>query len=339
VLLVSLGATGGLRDADAQLQGSLARAGARVKLRAVDPPGEVRTFALTDLAWARAARAAARTALAEDRPRAILYSSVTAALLWPAPGAVRFDAPAAGNRPGHHGVWQRPLERRRLREATVLAPWSDGALAEAPQRRARAIVVPVPVAASLPAPLAQRDIAAVTYATNPHKKGLDRVAAAWGRARRGEERLLVLGLTADHPAARVASEVCAAGAIAFVPFLPHAEYRALLRRARVFVTAPRREDYGLAQLDALAEGCALVTTAAPGPYAALPIARALDERLVAPDPGAQARGADGLTEAVRTALDEPARDLAQRTAWLLRPFLPDAVDRVVAQELLPALLE
>lgn len=339
MLLVSLGATGGLRDADAQLQGSLARAGARVKLRAVDPPGEVRTFALTDLAWARAARAAARTALAEDRPRAILYSSVTAALLWPAPGAVRFDAPAAGNRPGHHGVWQRPLERRRLREATVLAPWSDGALAEAPQRRARAIVVPVPVAASLPAPLAQRDIAAVTYATNPHKKGLDRVAAAWGRARRGEERLLVLGVAADHPAARAASEVCAAGAIAFVPFLPHAEYRALLRRARVFVTAPRREDYGLAQLDALAEGCALVTTAAPGPYAALPIARALDERLVAPDPGAQARGADGLTEAVRTALDEPARDLAQRTAWLLRPFLPDAVDRVVAQELLPALLE
>ena len=339
MLLVSLGATGGLRDADAQLQGSLARAGARVKLRAVDPPGEVRTFALTDLAWARAARAAARTALAEDRPRAILYSSVTAALLWPAPGAVRFDAPAAGNRPGHHGVWQRPLERRRLREATVLAPWSDGALAEAPQRRARAIVVPVPVAAGLPAPLAQRDIAAVTYATNPHKKGLDRVAAAWGRARRGEERLLVLGVAADHPAARAASEVCAAGAIAFVPFLPHAEYRALLRRARVFVTAPRREDYGLAQLDALAEGCALVTTAAPGPYAALPIARALDERLVAPDPGAQARGADGLTEAVRTALDEPARDLAQRTAWLLRPFLPDAVDRVVAQELLPALLE
>jgi len=28
-------------------------------------------------------------------------------------------------------------------------------------------------------------------------------------------------------------------------------YRALLRRARVFVTAPRREDYGVAQLEAL----------------------------------------------------------------------------------------
>lgn len=363
MLLVSLGATGGLRHADAQLQGSLARAGAHVEVAAVDSPGEVRTFVLTDLAWARAARAAARTALARDRPRAILYSTVTAALLWPAPGGVRFDAPAAGNRPGRHGAWQRPLERRRLREAMVLAPWSDGALAEAPERRARAIVVPVPVAPGRPAPLAQRDIAAVTYATNPHKKGLDRVAAAWGRARCGEERLLVLGLAADHPAAGAAREVCAAAeserfrpgghpsagpstagggpvgeAIAFVPFLPRAEYRALLRRARVFVTAPRREDYGLAQLDALAEGCALVTTAAPGPYAALPIARALDERLVAPDPGAQARGAGGLAEAVRTALDEPDGDLAQRTAWLLRPYLPEAVDRVVAEELLPALL-
>jgi glycosyltransferase involved in cell wall biosynthesis len=210
------------------------------------------------------------------------------------------------------------------------------------------------VAAGRPAPLAQRDIAAVTYATNPHKKGLDRVAAAWGRARRGEERLLVLGIAEDHPAARAARERCAAAAsealcdraaaptgdaLSFVPFLPHAEYRALLRRARVFVTAPRREDYGLAQLDALAEGCALVTTAAPGPYAALPLARALDERLVVADPGARTHTSDGLATALRTALDRPEPDLAERAAALLGPFLPEAVDRVVAQELLPALLD
>ena len=62
--------------------------------------------------------------------------------------------------------------------------------------------------------------------------------------------------------------------------LPRAEYRALLRRARVFVCAPRREDYGIAQLEALADGCVLVTTPSPGPYAALPLARALDPRLV-----------------------------------------------------------
>ena len=51
--------------------------------------------------------------------------------------------------------------------------------------------------------------------------------------------------------------------VRFSGMLPRAEYRALLRRARAFVCAPRREDYGIAQLEALADGCALVTT--PGP--------------------------------------------------------------------------
>ena len=53
--------------------------------------------------------------------------------------------------------------------------------------------------------------------------------------------------------------------VRFTGMLPRDEYRALLRRARVFVTAPRREDYGIAQLEALADGCLLVTTPSPGP--------------------------------------------------------------------------
>ena len=77
------------------------------------------------------------------------------------------------------------------------------------------------------------------------------------------------------------------------------EYRGALRRARVYVTAPRREDYGIAQLEALADGCRLVTTPAPGPYAALPLARALDPRLVG----------DDLAGALRTALDDPRAQL------------------------------
>src|SRR5215218_3241153 len=158
VLLVSLGSTGGLRAADAELRGSLERAGARVATAVAASQRDVRTMALTDLVWARAARA-----LAEQSPRAVLYSTTTAALLWPAPGAIRFDAPAAANRPGRHGVWQRPLERRRLRQAPLLVPWAEGSLAEAGDPPTPSIVVPIPVEPSgAPEPL--RDVAAVTYA-------------------------------------------------------------------------------------------------------------------------------------------------------------------------------
>src|SRR3954471_24730167 len=108
VLPVSLGSTGGLRAADAELRGALERAGARVVVATAAPQRDVRTMALTDLVWARAARAAARAALRAHQPRAVLYSTTTAALLWPVPGAIRFDAPAAANRPARHGVWQRP---------------------------------------------------------------------------------------------------------------------------------------------------------------------------------------------------------------------------------------
>ena len=114
----------------------------------------------------------------------------------------------------------------------------------------------------------------------------------------------------------------------FVGTLPRVEYRALLRRSRVFVTAPRREDHGIAQLEALADGCALVTAPAPGPYAALPLARALDPRLVGED----------LEAGLRTALDEPRAGYAERAADALRPWARAEVDRVVAERLLPRLL-
>jgi len=322
VLLVSLGSTAGLRAADAELRGAIERAGAEVAVATTAPQRDVRTFALTDLVWARAARAAVRAALAQARPRAILYSTTTAALLWPEPGAIRYDAPSAANRPGRHGVWQRPLERRRLKAAPLLVPWAEGSLAETPEPHAPAVVVPVPVEPSGPAraPTA-RDIAAITYAANPHKKGLDRVLGAWVGARRADEELVVAG-TESVPAA---PGVRAAGR------LPPAAYRALVRRARVFITAPRREDYGIAQLEALADGCALVTTAAPGPYAALPLARDLDPRLVP-------EGDSGLAVALRAALDDLAPDYAERALHALAPFRPAGVDRTVAERLLPRLL-
>jgi hypothetical protein len=347
VLIVSLGSTAGLRAADAELADSLQRAGASVAVAACAPPGRrLRTLALIDLYWARASRRTALAELARRRPGAVIYSSTTAALLWPRRGAIRFDAPSAGNRPGRHGLWQRPLERRRLRQASLLLPWSEGALGEAPAAArvpGRALVLPVAVEASVPATLSggagprlssgpARDIAAITYAANPSKKGLDRVLAAWrsmlaDRRSAGTEELVIAGASAEELQRAGLVRPGEAG-IRVVGVLSPQDYRALLRRARVFVCAPRREDYGIAQLEALADGCLLVTTTAPGPYAALPIACELDPRLVGED----------LEGALRTALDDPPADYAPRARAALAPFAREAVDRLVAQELLPRLL-
>jgi glycosyltransferase involved in cell wall biosynthesis len=327
VLLISLGGTAGLRAADAELGASLRRAGATVVETAAAAPREWRTYAALELAWARSARAAASAAIEEHRPRAIVYSSTTAALLAPRPGAIRFDAPAAGNRPGRHGIWQRPVERRRFRDARLLVPWSAGGLAEAPTPRADAIVVPVPVEPSGPA--APRDLAALTYGANPEKKGLDRVLAAWEAARHEDEELVVAGLdeTRGEAFMRAPQGAGPPPGVRFAGMLSRADYRALLRRARVFVCAPRREDYGIAQLEALADGCQLVTAASPGPYAALPLARELDSRLVG-----------GIAEGIRSALDHPSPGYAERAAELLVPWRPDEVDRVVREQLLPRLV-
>jgi|HubBroStandDraft_2_1064218.scaffolds.fasta_scaffold00295_13 glycosyltransferase involved in cell wall biosynthesis len=333
VLIVSLGSTAGLRRADEELRDSLERAGARVAIARASAPAQTRTLMLTDLAWARAARAAASAALAQlhgSPPPPIIYSSTTAALLWPCPGAIRFDAPSAGNRPGRHGLWQRPLERRRLAQASLLLPWSEGGLSEAPatEARARALVLPVPVEPSRP-PQPARDIAALTYAANPSKKGLDRVLAAW-RSVRSERRLeeLVVAGASLQDLEQAGFHLAREDGVRVVGALSPGEYRTLVRRARVFVCAPRREDYGIAQLEALADGCLLVSSPAPGPYAALSIARLLDPRLVSED----------LESALRIALADPLPDYAARAQGAIAPFLRDASDRLVAEQLLPRLL-
>ncbi len=358
VLLVSLGSTTGLRLADEQLCDALRAAGVQVQLARAEPPRPLRTMALTDLAWARAARVATQRALRERRtgsrdgegrtgsptgggrpagPPAVIYSSTTAALLWPLPGAIRFDACAAANRPGRHGLWQRPLERRRLAASPLLLPWSEASLRECPSAVAgpassaagSPLVVPVAVAPSGPAPR-ERDIAAITYAANPLKKGFDRVLAAWRelRASRGAaDELLVAGAGARELRRAGIDVPGTEEGVRLLGSLAPEEYRALLRRARVFVCAPRREDYGIAQLEALADGCMLVTTPAPGPYVALGPAREADPRLVG----------EGLAGGLRAALEEPAPGYSDRVARLLEPFGPMALARVVQRELVPRL--
>jgi hypothetical protein len=181
------------------------------------------------------------------------------------------------------------------------------------------VVVPAPVDPSgPPAGREHRDIDVLVYAGNPEKKRLAFILRVWARVRRPGERLVVAGIDG----VRAAEGIEPAGR------LPGPEYRALLRRARVFVSAPTREDYGIAPLEALADGALLATTPAPGPYPARELARELDPRLVSEDLGA----------ALRTALDDPRPGYAERAARLMEPFSRAAVARTLTADVLPRLV-
>ncbi len=326
LLIVSIDSTGGWTVAARDLAAAFESAGARVASIGTGPVPLVRTYALTDLTQAWLARRACRRGVREHRPAAVVYCSILASLLWPLPGAIWLDALAAENRPGRHGVWQRVLEPRRLAAAPLVMTMSERSLAPLSGRRGRAaglepVIVPVPVDPSAPDGAAvggPRDIDVLAYAGNPEKKRLDFILATWARVRRDGERLVVAGIDGLRPAPGVEP----AGR------LPGPEYRALLRRARVFVAAPTREDYGIAPLEALADGCLLATTPAPGPYPARELARELDPRLVSEDLGA----------ALRVALDDPRPGYAARAAELTRPFGRRAVVRTLASDVLPRLV-
>ncbi len=321
ILVVSVDSTGGWKVSARELTSAFGRAGVRAELVETGPVRQVRTFALTDLAQALAARRAYAQAARISAPRAVVYCSVTAALLWPRPGAIWLDAVAAENRPGRHGVWQRSVERVRLARAPLLMEMSQGSLGPLAARHPAAVVVPAPIESSGPivaAAAGARDIDVLAYAGDPEKKRLDLMLTVWAAARQDEEQLVVAGVddTRRIPGVR------------FTGRLPRPQYRALLRRTRVFLSAPRREDYGIAQLEALSDGCMLVSTPAPGAYPARELARRLDPRLVSGD----------LVSALRTALDDPAEGYAARALELLAPFTRDAVDRTIAERVLPVLL-
>jgi glycosyltransferase involved in cell wall biosynthesis len=319
VLVVSVGGTPGWRASAAELTAALARAGASVAAIATGRLRRVRTFALTDLVESGAARRASARGIADHDPGAVIYCSMTAALLWPRPGAIWLDSIASENRPGRHGVWQRRVERRRLREAPMVLAMSKRALARADRALLphAPVVVPTPVESSGPTS-GPRDIDALAYAGNPEKKRLRYILAAWEQARRSDETLVIAGT----------DRLSRIEGVQLAGRLQPDEYRALLRRTRVFVAAPRREDYGIAPLEALADGCMLVTTPAPGAYPALDLARELDPRLVG----------DDLVPALRAALDEPVAGYAARACELLSPFSRDAVDRTLTDAVLPRLL-
>jgi hypothetical protein len=337
VAVVSLGTTPGLRRSDEAFASLVREAGASCEVVPVTigAAGALRRHpAVTDLVEALAARRAGRHADA----RAVVFSSVTAALLQRpprVPWSVRFDSPAALNRPGMAGVWQRARERRVLAAATLLMPLTDAAAAAVPRAAARRemVLMPVPVDPVESAP--ERDIDAVTYAGYPRKRGLELVCGAWAEA--GAPGRLVVG-GVDRDKALRWLERCGVPeppGVEWAGDLTRERWLETLGRARMYVNGSRWEEFGIAQLEALAAGTPLVTVPTPGPGAALPLARELAPELVAREMRASA-----LAEALRAGLglDAAARArLAERARELLRPFSRETLRARLVERVLPAL--
>lgn len=330
IALVSLGTTPGLRRSDEAFAQLVRGAGASCEIVPVHigAAGRLRRhIAVTDLVEALASR---RSANGVDA-RALVFSTVTAAFLQRprVPYGVRFDAPAALNRPGASGAWQRIVERRALAGASVLMPLTDAAASASPPVDAPVVRVPIPV--DEVAPARERDIDAVAYAGYPRKRRPDLVCEAWARARPDGGRLVIGGADRAKGMRWLARRgVPEPQGVEWAGDLPREEWLRLVARARAFVNASDWEDYGVAQFEALAAGTPLVTLPSPGPYEALPLARQLAPELVTNDLS------QGLAAAL--AMDDSARtDYGYRALELLVPYREESIRNVVAERVLPAL--
>jgi hypothetical protein len=342
VLLVSLGTTRGLRLADAQLVWMLREAGASVaavSTRIGWTDSLRRAYPVNDFVEAMAVRRATTAAVRRERPRALVFSTTTAALLAGRPQlpfAVWLDSPARLNRRGPLTVPLHWLEARQLARARVLMPHSPPAVAALPAGAATAVVVAPPVPAA-PPPSDAREPLVVGYTPDPKAKGLALLCAAWERVSLRGVRLLIAGVSAERAGPFLARRRAALPAGAdLAGMLPQAEFRALLARARVFVSAAAWEDFGIAPLEALDRGAALVCAPAGGPFPALAIARSLAPAFVAAD-----RRPESLACAIEAAFAAGDPELAayRRAARRqLEAYRPEASIRRLQAEVLPMLL-
>lgn len=368
VLLLSLGTTAGLRAGDETLARTLAQEGVSVELARVriGAAGALRrAYPAIDIVEALAARRALISALARTRPRAVIISTTTAALMAPplrVPYAVRLDAPARLNRPGARNALQHTLERRRLRNARLVLPYSDAGAAALPAGAAPAVVVPQPIEPSgpdkgqaigasmreprwAPAPDLRRSSGAhepreplaVAYTPDPKAKGLDIVVAAWAQAGLEGAKLEVYGITAERAQAHLArAAIPEPRGVVWRGRVPPAQFRGALRRAQVFLTGARWEDFGFAQLEALADGALLVCGATGGAFEALTYARELSPQLCAKD-----LKPTSLANALRLAFQMPAAEVERyrlAAAQRVAPYRPERIRATVAERVLPALL-
>jgi hypothetical protein len=342
LLLVSLGTTRGLQLADAELVNMFREAGASVAAVSTQiglTNALRRGYPVNDVVEAVAARRALSAAVRSWNPRALIFSTTTASFFAgrpPVPYAVWLDSPARLNRPGRLNAPLHALERRQLGRARVLLAWSPGTVAALPPGSARAVVVPPPIPPASTA-VVHREPFAVAYTPDPKAKGLALLCAAWEQAALPDARLLIAGIPPERAHGFLERRGATLPARAeLVGMLPQSEFRDLLARALVFVSAAQWEDFGIAPLEALDRGAALVCAPGGGPFPALSLARSLAGEFVAADraPASLARALEAAFAAT------PVQLAAYRVAALaaLEPYRPEASVARIRGEVLPLLL-
>lgn len=301
-------------------------------------------YALNELVTAASLRHAARRALRGRQPRAVIVTTSTSGALLPAcllgRAGIRFDGLAGATRLRRLDAPSRALERRCLARARVALPYSAAAAGRLERIRPPdrpCLVWPSPVRPG-PAPLQQRLPAALCYANDPEKKGLDLAVAAWGRAAPDSHRLLVTGIEPARGRSFVRQRGVSAGTnIQWLGRLSEAEYRRLSASVAIYLGASRVDQFATTQLEALMDGALLVTAPSRGPMEALELARRLDPRLVA-----TAVSVEALVRALEAALamSVAARaDYRARAQTVLRPYSREAFFARLSAEVLPLLLD
>jgi hypothetical protein len=276
------------------------------------------------------------------RPRFIFITTSVGGALLPSQllerAAIRFDGLATATRRQWWGAGSRALERRCLRRAAVLLPYTTAVARDAQTLIGSdrpSIVWPSPVRPG-PPPAQERWPAGLCYANNPDKKGLDIAVSAWKLAAPGDHRLLIAGI---EPAAGQrflrARGVDAPSNLEWCGRLPETRYRQLSASVLVHVGSSRVDEFATTQLEALMDGALLVTGPSQGPIEALHLARAIEPRLVAAE-----MTPEGLAVPIREALrlDSQEREAYRRRAReALEPYTREAFINRLRDEVLPAL--
>lgn len=322
LLHVSTGTTGGWRLIDEALRQALAELGVRVERVAIRRPrgGLVHRAGspINDIAQSVALVAAAQRGVRRLSARAIIYSSSHAALLQPPrslPQAVWVDGSIRHMRPEVRNLPLRALERVRQHRLDLVLAMSlqQPELLAAPLRPRAVLPLHMPVDPSSGESHwpAIRPPFGIMYAGSPGKKGLDIAVEAW-RLAAPDMLLVVTGISHDRAASyldnRLGSKVLFTGPV------PRRTHRALVRQATVYVSASRREEYGTAQLEALADGVPLA--AVPSAGLAEPVAVAcrlspglVGDRISARSLASSIQAAVLMTSAQRDGYRAQAQDL------------------------------